>query len=602
LFASTLKRPALFSLAFLITGVLFPYVFVLAGGAAVCFVLYGKYRYWPVFLFLVFMAAGMWRVQARWAQPLDAAVEVTVQGRVLDVGGLTAGGNLRAVVRVVWDDTPLRVMVYVRPHLPRLEMGQDVLLVGEIVPLARAAHPGGYDAFLHLRAQKIDGIMWPTQVVAGEVTADFFVHMRRVRDALAGVFDAVLPAQEAGIIRAMVLGDREGLDRDLVEIYRVAGIRHVLSISGMHVTILTLFVNVLLGKILPARKAGLVTLAIMVAFCLMTGAAIATIRAVSMGAVLVFARVLHREYDLLTSISWACVGLLLYEPLMIYNVGFQLSFSAVFGIALLTAPFERLLSKLRVPEWGKFRNGVALSMATGFSTYIIFAHHFYEIPLYSVIANVLLLPFMMALVVMGVLTALVGLVSLSAAAVPGGVVFFVLRLYELVSRFFGTLPGALLPTGGGAVSVSLAGAAVLLAFAYTLNGFGSDLKRRAPLILFATAALLGTLYIRDFPPRPQTTTLPTFGEYTITRHHAATLVSGTGRGGEAALDRYLHRRNARAITLTLTQFPRSTDAQRLTTLLPRVAVLYLPPPVRPLPEALERAVEAHGIAVRWLTP
>ncbi|MCL2501119.1 MAG: ComEC family competence protein [Defluviitaleaceae bacterium] len=610
---SPVKRPVLWALGFLITGVMagtnvFPvpfsplvYVMLILFGVCVCGALHKRYRYWPVFLFALFLLAGVLRGVSRMETGIfipESETEISLYGRVSDTGGLTAGGNRRVVVRAVYQGEPIRVMAYLQPHLPTVEIGQEIRMTGELLPLTRAANPGGYDAFLHLRTQKIDAIIRPTEVVAGDVHRNFNTAIRYVRDRIAAVFDSVLPHREAGIIRSMVLGDREALDRDLTEIYRVAGIRHILSISGLHITVLMLAVNAVLGKLIHPRKAGVATLIIMVLYCLMTGAATATVRAVFMGGALVFAKVLYRDYNLLTGISWACAALVLYEPLMVYNVGFQLSFGAVYGITLLTDPIERLLVWVRLPAYGKFRNGLAVSMAATFSTYVILAHHFYEIPLYSIFANVIIIPFVVALLVTGVVTGLVGLVWQPAAAVTGSVVFYILQLYEWVGRFFGALPFAVVRTGGGSVFVSLAGLAVLLIFAYVMNGFGTELKRRMPLLLFGIAALMLCVYLRDFPIRPQTTELDTLGNYTVHRRHNRVTVSGTGRGGENELLRYLDMRNVnRACALVITDWLRPQDIARILPVLGRVRVLYLPGNERLLPEALAKAVEANGITV-----
>jgi ComEC/Rec2-related protein len=612
---SVIIRPVLWALGFLVVGVLagtgvfhaefspLMYIMAVLLGLCICGALYQKHRYWPVFFFVVFLLAGMGRGLSRMDIPVPDAREVVLHGRVIDAGGLTASGNQRVVVRVSLNNENLRLMAYLRPHLPHVEIGQEIHITGELLPLERAANPGGYDAFLHLRALKMDAVIWPTEVITGESHTNFFVMSRRVRDRVAAVFDATLPLKEAGIIRSMVLGDREDLNRDLVEIYRVAGIRHILSISGLHITILTLAINALLGRLMHQRKAGLVTLGIMLLYCLMTGAAVATVRAVIMGGVLVFAKVLYRDYDLLTTISWACIALLLYEPLMIYNVGFQLSFGAVYGIAVLTAPIERLLTLARMPAYGKFRNGLAVGMAASFSTYIVLAHHFYEIPLYSVFANVIIIPFVVALLVLGVITGLVGLVWLPAAALPGGVVFYILQLYEWVGRFFGALPFAMIRTGGGSVAVSLAGVTVLLLFVYVMNGFGAELKRRIPLLLFGATALMLCVYLRDFPIRPQVTELDTLGSYVVERHRGGVVVSGNGRGGERELLRYLDMRGVnRACYLMLTEWPRHGDIMRIIPVLERVHTLYLPGVERPLPILLRQAVEESGVGVVFYPP
>ena len=571
----------------------------------ICGVLNQKYRYWPVFLFLLFFMVGTWRTHARFDLPIHSPTQRTMVGRVVDTGGLTAAGNQRVAVVAehAFHGNSYRLMVYVRPHLPRLEMGQIVRLEGEVLPLTRAVNPGGYDAFLHLRTQKMDGIMWVDRITIEGFQPNLFVHMRQIRDRIASVYDAVLPAQEAGIIRSMVLGDREDINRELVEIYRGAGIRHILSISGLHVTILTLLVNTVLGKFLHPRRAGLFTLIIMILYCLMTGAAIATVRAVFMGGVLIFSRLLYRDYDMIATISWACIVLLLYEPLMLYNVGFQLSFGAVYGIALLTAPFERLFSLMRMPAYGKFRNGLAVSCAATCATYIVFAFHFYEIPLYSVVANVIIIPFAMIALLLAVVTALIGLVWLELAVIPAGAIYYIFQLWEFVGRFFNAMPHALVQTGGGSLWVALAGVVVLLSFVYVMHGFEAQLKKRLPILLFAVTALLMCIYLRDFPIRPQTTVLYTQGAYVVTRHHNTVHITGNGRGGEQVLLQYLNRRNVRrACVLTLTEVPRAVDASRLVPVMARIEVLHISMPEHHLPDILRRAIYDNGVLIMIANP
>jgi len=200
--------------------------------------------------------------------------------------------------------------------------------------------------------------------------------------------------------------------------------------------------------------------------------------------------------------------------------------------------------------------------------------------------------------VLGVVTALVGLIWLPAATIPAGVVYFILRLYETVSRFFGALPFALIPTGGGSIAVAVTSVALLLTFAYVMHGFGAQIKKRLPLLLFATAALLGAIYVHKFPLREQTTHLYTTGEYVVTQHRAIATIIGTGRGGERELERYLDRRNIRrADSMTLTEWPRAGDAARLAPLMARINTLYLPALERPLPPLLQRAVEENGVRV-----
>jgi len=625
-----MKRPLLWALGFLVAGIIIggapallafsPIMMFGLGlglGLLFCGFLYRVYRYKAVFMYVLFLLIGLWRVGDSLHSYVEEPVFVEFRGVVLDVGR-TGGGNIRAIVRgdvylvrVVYEEDMLwvpledvgsfRIMAYIRPHQPQVLLGQDVVLTGYLSPLLRAANPAGYDQFQHLRSQKVDSFMWPEMITLGEVGTTSAVALRRFRDRLSYVYDTLLPMREAGVIKSMILGDRLSMDQDLAGQYRMMGIFHILSISGMHVTILTMAAFPLLKLVMAERPAGVIVLVIMIAYCLMTGAAVPTVRAVTMGGVLVFGRILYRDYDLLASVSLAGIALLIYEPLYLYNVGFQLSFGAVFGIGILKAPIERGLALLRLPGGGGFRGSLSVGISAVVVSYIVFAHHFYEIPLYSVLGNIVIMPTVTVLLILGVLVGLTGLVWLPVAEVLAGPVYFILRFYELASRFFASLPGAMALTGGGSLIVSLAGVMVLLTFAYAFSGFGEDFRRRLVLFFVAVLVLIGGVFFRDFPFDLRVTALHTHGEYSVIRHRGDMLVVGSGRGGESVLLGYMNMRGiSRAHGLILTKPSRPADVRRIELLLPRVGVLYLPDGVI-LSAELRDAAVANGVRIAWLS-
>ena len=497
------------------------------------------------------------------------------------------------------DSPNFRVMAYIRPHQPQAEIGREIIITGYLRPLARAQNPGGYDQFQHLRSQKIDASIWPDSIELGELRPSLIVALHRFRDRLANVYDSLLPPREAGVIKSMVLGDRLDMDQDLAGQYRMMGIFHILSISGMHVTILTLAAFSLIKMFMEERPAGIIVLAVMVIYCLMTGAAVPTVRAVTMGGVLVFGRILYRDYDLLASVSFAGIALLIYEPLYLFNVGFQLSLGAVFGIGVLKTPIERGLALLRLPA-GNFRGSLSVGIAAVVASYMVFAHHLYEIPLYSVLGNLVIMPTVTILLIMGALIGLVGLIWLPGATVLAGPVYYILRFYEIASSFFASLPGAMALVGGGSLAVTGAGVGVLLMFAYAFSGFGEDFRRRMVLFYCAALVLIGCVFVRDFPLDLRVTALSTHGQYAVLRHRNEMLIVGSGRGGESVLTRYMDMRGVRrAHGLVVTEPLRPADMRRIEGLLPRIRVLYLPGGFTPT-DALQQAAAAYGVELVWL--
>ena len=581
-----MKRPVLWALGFLVCGILLggwdiallPYFVVAA--FFICAVLHKIYKYPPVFFFVLFFIVGAWRIGHSLHSHTVEPIHAEFSGYVLDVG-YTGGGNRRAVVSGIHPKTGenVRIMAYIRIHQPRVELGQRVLIRGELMPLALPNNPGGYNQFQHLRSQKIDAVVWPETIERGEINRTFIVRLRAFRDRLSAVYDKLLPPSEAAAIKSMVLGDRMGLDRDLSDLYRTMGIFHILSISGLHVTILMMVVNKLLEFVMHKRKAGILALLIMIVYCLLSGAAIATVRAVTMGGVLVFGKVLFRDYDLLASVSWAAVVLLVFEPLQLFNAGFQLSFGAVYAMGTLTVPVSRLMGMLRIfrgAEFIKYRESLAAGIAAVAASYVISAHHFYEIPLYSVAGNLIIMPTTTILLVLGLAIGLVGLVWLPAALLLSGPVYFILRFYEIFAVFFQSLPSAMIRTGGGNAVVSLLGILVLIVFAYTFNGFGETFRRRKILLVLSVFALTAAVSLNTFPLGLRITRLDTHGNYTVLRHRSDTLIIGAATGGESALFTYLNKKGINRASLLLTEPLGRRDTERLYRLLERTHTLYLP--------------------------
>ncbi|MCL2839557.1 MAG: ComEC family competence protein [Defluviitaleaceae bacterium] len=582
-----IPSPIMWALGFLICGIIFGRFaemtaislgLVLGLGLFLCAVLYKVYQYKPVFIFLLFLGLGMWRTGHSLHNHTTEPIQVEFTGVVLDVG-YTASANQRAVIRGIHPVTGanVRIMVYIRPHLPSVQLGQEVRIIGELRPLNTPANPGGYNQFQHLRSQKIDAVIWADNVERGHVQRTLMVVLRGFRDRMAAVYDAILPPREAGIIRSMVLGDRNDMDWDLADLYRGMGIFHILSISGLHVATLMIAANKLLGTFMDERRAGVIVLILMIMYCLLTGAAVATVRAVTMGGVLVAAKILYREYNLLVSVSWACIALLIYEPLYLFNAGFQLSFSAVFGMGILSAPIERALIKVRkvLPLGKNLRSSLSYGIAAVFTTYNVFMFHFYEIQLYSIIGNLIIMPTTSLILVLGVAVGLVGLVWMPAAMILSGAVYFILRFYELGATFFSALPHAMLLTGGRSLPIAAFGVTVLLLFAYTFHGYGADFRRRRVFLLISILAFIIAVFIHANPPRLHITALDTHGNYVVLRHRGDTLVIGAPRGGEEALLRYLDMRGVHRASLLLTESPRPQDNLRLERLTQRMDMIYL---------------------------
>jgi competence protein ComEC len=341
-------------------------------------------------------------------------------------------------------------------------------------PLEHPSAPGEYDEFRYLRSRKIDAKVFPYKIEiteAGSVSPylRLLIFLRQTRDRLANVYDAALPPREAGIMKSVLLGDKSGLDEDTAELYRASGTYHLLCISGLHIGIFLLGLGSLFKLFINERYAWLAALLILLFYALLTGASVSTVRATAMGAVFVLAKIIFRDYDLPSSTSFACIALLIYEPLYLYDAGFQLSFGAVFGIAFLTQPVERGLSRL--VRGFPYKNALASGIAATFATYPILMYHFREISTYGVLVNLFIIPTASLLVVSGLIVGVAGLFFIPAAIFLAGVSYYLLMFYDIVCSFFNGLPFALIQTGPPSLLICALVYAAIGCFAMALSRF-----------------------------------------------------------------------------------------------------------------------------------
>jgi competence protein ComEC len=444
-----------------------------------------KYRYWPVFVFVPLALAGMIRARASLADPMGgAAFYVDGLSGVVSEQGVTANGNVKLTVEVERGDVKYgdvqRVMVYLTEWAEVSDgtyLGMTVTFSGMLEPLEHPAMPGEYDEFRYLRSRKIDAKIFPDKIEiteAGSVSPylRLLIFLRQTRDRLANVYDTALPPREAGIMKSVLLGDKSGLDEDTAELYRASGTYHLLCISGLHIGIFLIGLGSLFKLLINERYAWLAALLILILYALLTGASVSTVRATVMGAVLVLAKLIFRDYDLPSSTAFACVALLIYEPLYLYDAGFQLSFGAVFGIAFLTAPVERGLS--RIMHGFPYKNALASGIAATLATYPVLMYHFQEISTYGVLANLFIIPTASLLVVSGLIVGLAGMFFIPAAMFLAGISYYLLMFYDIVCSFFNSLPFAQIQTGPPSLLICALVYAATGCFAMALSRFEVD--------------------------------------------------------------------------------------------------------------------------------
>lgn len=422
--------------------------------------------------------------------------------------------------RLAPDRTPARVRVALHGDAAAaaLEPGARVMLTAHLSPPEGPVEPGGFDFQRLAWFSSLGGVGYarsPVRVLEPPGDGpDLFAFRLRMR--LSRAIQAAIPGQAGAFAAALMTGDRSAVSAATNAALRGANLSHLISISGLHMGLLTGFV---FGAVrtglalvpplalrLDSRKlAAIVALSAAAFYLMLAGPNVATRRAFVMVAVMLLAVLADRRAISLRSVAIAALVVLTLEPESLVEPGFQMSFGATVALIVVFEPWAKV--QTRIP---KLLRPVAMllvsSLAAGLATAPIAAVHFNRIAEYGLLANLLAVP-LMGLLVMpaGVIAAVLAGVGLAAPAlwVMGQGTALILAVAGFVAGLEGavravpTPPGFVLPVlalGGIAALIGrplwLRGSGVTLVLAAFLGWAGVD---RPPLLVAGDGGLVGLM-------------------------------------------------------------------------------------------------------------
>lgn len=259
----------------------------------------------------------------------------------------------------------------------------------------------------------------------------------RLKCHCINILDKITTAKYSGIYKGILLGDKSDIESDTRSLYKMAGISHLLAISGLHISLIGYFVYKTLRKIMGLYPSGILTFTIILCYGNMIGENISAKRAIIMFGISLLAKMIGRSYDILSALTLAFIIIMYTNPLAIFNSGMLLSFGAILGIILLHTPLMRFL---------KINNKLISSfLASEMINTIIrpmSAYFYYEISMYSSVINIIIIPFMGIIVVSGILGIIIGSISVHLGSVVIWIGCRVLQFYDFVCRLFLKMPYA----------------------------------------------------------------------------------------------------------------------------------------------------------------
>ena len=339
-----------------------------------------------------------------------------------------------------WQPVSGLLQVYV-PLYPRYHYGDGLELLG------RLEEPPVFEDFSYkdyLARQGIYSLMTRPRITllssngGNPLLAAVYALKHRAQDVIA----QALPEPHAGLLMGILLGVKAALPEDLKNDLSTLGLTHIVVVSGFNLTVIAGALQKGSSKLLSRRGSLLLGLIGIVLFTLMVGASAAVVRSAIMVSLAIIASALGRQSDALTSLALAAAVMVEVNPMILWDVGFQLSVAATIGLVVLSPILEGWLNRL--PQ--AIKSNLAVAVAAQLMTVPIIAYNFHKVSLISPLANLFVLPVIPWMMLFGAIVVFVGFLAVPVASVIGWVVWLFSTYAVSVVHLLAGLPFAAVTT------------------------------------------------------------------------------------------------------------------------------------------------------------
>ena len=326
------------------------------------------------------------------------------------------------------------VQVYL-PADSEIKPGQRIVVSGRAENFRKATNQGQFDSYRYYRNRGcLFAVKNATLIGTGEKYDVVAFKMYELKMVCEKLLDDMYGSQDGAILKAMLLGIKGEIDEGIQESFQKSGAAHILAISGLHISFLCMTIAKLLGRLgIDVKIRAAASIILLILYIIMVGFTPSAIRASLMFILYAIAAVFKRSYDMMTALGFAAIIILITNPGYLTDIGFLLSFMAILAVGLFAVMFiknNRYINILRKMRTYDTLSGICHNLfvkyvldafiISGFvflATAPILLYSYYELPIYSVLLNLLIIP-LMSILLMSTVLSLLLTVPVYAASVP----------------------------------------------------------------------------------------------------------------------------------------------------------------------------------------
>ncbi len=359
------------------------------------------------------------------------------------------------------------------------QVGNEITVQGTLQKFSKATNPGQFNEQLYYDIENIDFKLRAKSITISDFSySRFHSTLNQIKEKLIEVYSTILSENESGALIAMLLGEKYLLGDEIKTLYQQNGISHVLAISGLHISLIGMFIFSLLKHLrIPIYISTFITIFILYSYGVLTNFSVSTNRAVVMMVVLLLASLIGKTYDMLSAMSLSAFIILLQNPLQVFSAGFLLSFGAILGIAVIFPCFRQLFPKKNI-----ILDSINISTSAQLATAPIIAFFYFQLPLYGILVNLIILPFVTILTLTSILAGIIGVIHLPLGIFFVGGANYILKFYEWICRLGSELPLNLITVGKPSGLKLVLYAIIMGFFLWTTKHYNKKICSLLPLI------------------------------------------------------------------------------------------------------------------------
>jgi competence protein ComEC len=330
----------------------------------------------------------------------------------------------------------------------------ESLSIGQVCNInSRIELPENFDDFdyvrylknknIYLRSSKVEILSCENNLSINNFS-DLFLYiknrLRVVRDILSEKVEQYLPEPQASLLIGILLGSERAFSDKFEEMLRISGTTHIIAASGYNITILILATSKIFGFIKKKYRL-FISLILIWAYCILSGLGASILRATMMGTITIIALLSGNVRDTHLLIPSGILFLILINPRILFDIGFQLSILATLGLIYLLPSIENFLKEVLhikdVPQF--FEDNLLGTISCTLSTLPISISIFGKVSLVSIFANVLVLPLTESTMLYGSIAVLTSFLSKNISTIAFSVPYVQLKVFEWIVELFGSI-------------------------------------------------------------------------------------------------------------------------------------------------------------------